>query len=167
MCQRPKRAFFISTVPSGNPHKQRLSSPIFAGICLNILKTRFFLLFFGLFTVCSYFQILSAPSSLMIIPQFSPKKKLFPKHGFHTNSPIHYCKQPPPTGIWQRVCPSAISHSSQTSPAQFRTDARFSSQHSSFLQFNQPLIIFTLLPAYKEPHFNFKTVNTCTVKNFL
>ena len=37
-CQRPKRAFFISTVPSETPHKYWLSSLIFAGICLNILK---------------------------------------------------------------------------------------------------------------------------------
>ena len=38
VCQRPKRAFFISTVPSETPHKYWLSSLIFAGICLNILK---------------------------------------------------------------------------------------------------------------------------------
>ena len=37
-CQRPKRAFFISTVPSETPHKHWLPSLIFAGICLNILK---------------------------------------------------------------------------------------------------------------------------------
>ena len=36
-CQRPKRAFSISTVPSKTPHKHWLSSPVFAGICLNIL----------------------------------------------------------------------------------------------------------------------------------
>ena len=38
VCQRPKRALFISTVPSETPHKHWLSSLIFAGICLNILK---------------------------------------------------------------------------------------------------------------------------------
>ena len=38
VCQRPKRAFLISTVPSETPHKYWLSSLIFAGICLNILK---------------------------------------------------------------------------------------------------------------------------------
>ena len=37
VCQRPKRAFSISTVPSKTPHKHWLSSPVFAGICLNIL----------------------------------------------------------------------------------------------------------------------------------
>ena len=36
-CQRPKRAFSISTVPSKTPHKHWLSSPVFAGICLNFL----------------------------------------------------------------------------------------------------------------------------------
>ena len=38
VCQRPKRAFLISTVPSETPHKHWLSSLIFAGIYLNILK---------------------------------------------------------------------------------------------------------------------------------
>ena len=38
VCQRPKRAFFISTVPSETLHKYWLSSIIFAGIYLNILK---------------------------------------------------------------------------------------------------------------------------------
>ena len=36
-CQCPKRAYFISTVLSGNPHKHWLSSPSFASILLNIL----------------------------------------------------------------------------------------------------------------------------------
>ncbi len=42
------RASLISTVPSGNPHKYWLPSLIFAGICLTILKTRFFRSFFGM-----------------------------------------------------------------------------------------------------------------------
>ena len=42
------RASLISTVPSGNPHKYWLPGLIFAGICLTILKTRFFRSFFGM-----------------------------------------------------------------------------------------------------------------------
>ena len=55
LCQRPKRAFFISTVPSETPHKHWLSSPVFAGIYLNILIITVFRKFFGIFTLCSYF----------------------------------------------------------------------------------------------------------------
>ena len=54
-CQRPKRASFISTVPSGTPRKHWLSSSIFAGICLNFLIITVFREFFGMFTLCSYF----------------------------------------------------------------------------------------------------------------
>ncbi len=53
--QRPKRASSISTATSGNPHKHWLSRLVFAGICLNILKTAVFWKFFGMFTFCSYF----------------------------------------------------------------------------------------------------------------
>ena len=56
-CQRPKRAFSISTVPSGTPHKHWLSSPVFAGICLNFLIISIFRKFFGMFTICSYFSL--------------------------------------------------------------------------------------------------------------
>ena len=55
-CQRPKRAFLISTVPSETPHKYWLPSLIFAGICLNLLITTVFQEFFGMFTICSYFS---------------------------------------------------------------------------------------------------------------
>ena len=54
--QRPKRASSISTATSGNPHKHWLSRLVFAGICLNILKTAVFWKFFGMFTLCSYFS---------------------------------------------------------------------------------------------------------------
>ena len=54
-CQRPKRALSISTVPSETPHKHWLSSPVFAGIYLNILIITVFRKFFGIFTLCSYF----------------------------------------------------------------------------------------------------------------
>ena len=56
--QRPKRASSISTAPSGTPHKHWLSSLIFAGICLNILKSAVFWKFSGMFTLCSYFQLI-------------------------------------------------------------------------------------------------------------
>ena len=56
LCQRPKRAFLISTVPSETPHKYWLPSLIFAGICLNLLITTVFQEFFGMFTLCSYFS---------------------------------------------------------------------------------------------------------------
>ena len=42
LCQRPQRASLISTVPSHTPHKYWLFRLIFAGICLNILKSSFF-----------------------------------------------------------------------------------------------------------------------------
>ena len=42
VCQRPQRAFFISTVPSQPPHKCWLFRLIFASICLNILKVSSF-----------------------------------------------------------------------------------------------------------------------------
>ena len=54
VCQRPKRAFIISTVPAENPHKHWLCGLIFAGICLNILISKLFQPFFGMFTICSY-----------------------------------------------------------------------------------------------------------------
>ena len=57
LCQRPKRASSISTVPAGNPHKHWLCGLIFAGICLNILITSAFRSFFGMFTICSYFPL--------------------------------------------------------------------------------------------------------------
>ena len=44
LCQRPERAFFISTVPSQNPHKHWLCRLIFA-----------------VFTVYSYFQLIFQP----------------------------------------------------------------------------------------------------------
>ena len=58
MCQRPKRATSISTVPSQNPHKYWLCRLSFAGNCLNILKPSVFCSFFGMFTICSYFQLI-------------------------------------------------------------------------------------------------------------
>ena len=81
MCQCPKRATLISTVPSENPCKHWLSSLIFAGICQNILITSVFPPFFGLFTICSY---LSLPSLLSIKKNYTSlptKIKAF----FHTN----------------------------------------------------------------------------------
>ncbi len=54
MCQRPERAFFISTVPSQSPHKYWLCRLIFAGIYLKILKSSIFGSFSGMFTICSY-----------------------------------------------------------------------------------------------------------------
>ena len=67
MCQCPQRAIFISTVPSGNPHKHWLSSLIFAGICLNILNSTVFPSFSGLFIICSYLAILFFPRPLQIL----------------------------------------------------------------------------------------------------
>ena len=58
MCQCPKRAYLISTVPSGNPYKHWLSRLIFAGICQNILITSVFHPFLVLFTICSYLSLL-------------------------------------------------------------------------------------------------------------
>ena len=72
MCQCPKRAILISTVPSENPCKHWLSSLIFAGICQNILISSVFPPFFGLFTICSY---LSLPSLL-----FNQKKLYLTPH---------------------------------------------------------------------------------------
>ena len=68
-CQCPKRAFLISTVPSGNPCKYWLPSLIFTGICQTILKTAVFLQFFGLFIICSYFTVPLAPLHVPIIRQ--------------------------------------------------------------------------------------------------
>ena len=67
----PQRASFISTVPSGNPHKHWAPGPVFAGICLNILKTTVFEGFSVLFTICSY---LHAPC-LPLLYFTSPAKK--------------------------------------------------------------------------------------------
>ena len=64
VCQRPERAYFISTVPSKTPWKHWLSSLIFAGICQTILKTAVFCWFFGMFIICSYLEL--------IFCQFSP-----------------------------------------------------------------------------------------------
>ena len=61
VCQRPERASFISTLPSRSPHKHWLCRLIFAGICLKILKSSIFCSFFGMFTVCSYFQLIFQP----------------------------------------------------------------------------------------------------------
>ena len=77
MCQRPKRAFFISTIPSETPHKYWLSSLIFAGICLNILKYRDFRPFFGMFTVCSYFRPISSTLHIGIILDINEKLNPF------------------------------------------------------------------------------------------
>ena len=52
-CQRPKRALFIYTVPSGNPYKHWLYRLIFASICLIILKISFSPSFFGIVTFWS------------------------------------------------------------------------------------------------------------------
>ena len=81
LCQCPKRATLISTVPSENPCKHWLSSLIFAGICRNILTTSIFHPFLGLFTICSY---LSLPSLLFNQKNYTSlptKIKAF----FHTN----------------------------------------------------------------------------------
>ena len=78
MCQCPKRAFLISTVPSGNPCKHWLSSLIFAGICQTILKTVVFLQFFGLFIICSYFSVLISSFHTPIILQSPRNENPFP-----------------------------------------------------------------------------------------
>ena len=67
VCQRPKRASLISTVPSGTPYKYWLSGPIFAGICLNILIITVSPTFFGMFTICSYFQVISRHSQTKLL----------------------------------------------------------------------------------------------------
>ena len=61
LCQRPQRASLISTVPSHTPHKYWLFRLIFAGICLNILKSSFFRLFSGMFIICSYLGLFFCP----------------------------------------------------------------------------------------------------------
>ena len=89
MCQRPKRAFLISTVPSETPHKHWLSSLIFAGICLNILKYRGFRPFFGMFTVCSYFHAISSTIYMDIILDIN--KKLNPFLSFFPHCIANVC----------------------------------------------------------------------------
>ena len=49
------RAFSISTLPSGNALKWSICRLDFAGNCLTISKSAYFLLFLCLFTLCSYF----------------------------------------------------------------------------------------------------------------
>ena len=49
------RAFSVSTVPSWNPLKRRLSEPFFGGIYQKILINTRFCVIFGLFILCSYF----------------------------------------------------------------------------------------------------------------
>ena len=63
-CQCPRRAFLISTVPSGNPHKYGAPRLIFACICPNILKTTVFQDIFVLFIICSYFHWIFSPCLL-------------------------------------------------------------------------------------------------------
>ena len=64
LCQCPRRAFLISTVPSGNPHKYGAPRLIFACICPNILKTTVFQDIFVLFIICSYFHWIFSPCLL-------------------------------------------------------------------------------------------------------
>lgn len=66
-CQCPQRAIFISTVPSGNPHKHWLPSLIFACICLNILNSAGFSSFSCLFIICSYLADPFFPRPLQIL----------------------------------------------------------------------------------------------------
>ena len=56
LCQCPSGLSFISTASFWNPQKQSIFQAFFAGIYLKILKTRFFRLYFVLFTICSYFN---------------------------------------------------------------------------------------------------------------
>ena len=56
-CQRPKRAFLISTVLSQEPHKHWLCRLFFACNYLNILKQTVLRPFSGMFTVRSYFSL--------------------------------------------------------------------------------------------------------------
>ena len=72
VCQCPRRAILISTVPSGSPHKYWLSSPIFAGICLNILKSSVFSPFLVLFTICSYLDAFYTSSDTVNIILYLP-----------------------------------------------------------------------------------------------
>ena len=46
-------ATFISTLGSGNPHKQRLCEAVFAEVFQNILKMKVFHAIFAKFTICS------------------------------------------------------------------------------------------------------------------
>ena len=94
LCQRPKRAFLISTVPSETPHKHWLSSLIFAGICLNILKHRGFRPFFGMFTVFSYFHAISSTIYMDIILDIN--KKLNPFLSFFPHCIANVCLLLPP-----------------------------------------------------------------------
>ena len=71
-CQCPRRALLISTVPPGNPHKYWLSSLIFAGICLNILKSSVFSPFLVLFTICSYLDAFYTSSDTVNIILYLP-----------------------------------------------------------------------------------------------
>ena len=80
-CQCPKRADFISTVPSGNPYKHWLSRLSFAGICQNILITSIFHPFLVLFTICSYLSLLTLLFDQKNYTLFPTKIKAF----FHTN----------------------------------------------------------------------------------
>ena len=89
VCQRPKRAFLISTVPSETPHKHWISSLIFAGIYLNILKQRGFRPFFGMFTVCSYFHAISSTIHMDIILDIN--KKLNPFLSFFPHCIANVC----------------------------------------------------------------------------
>ena len=72
VCQCPRRALLISTVPPGNPHKYWLSSLIFAGICLNILKSSVFSPFLVLFTICSYLDAFYTSSDTVNIILYLP-----------------------------------------------------------------------------------------------
>ena len=55
------RAFSISTLPSGNALKWSICRLDFAGNCLTISKSAYFLLFLCLFTLCSYFFVIFRP----------------------------------------------------------------------------------------------------------
>ena len=77
-CQRPKRALFISTVPSETSHKYWLSRLIFAGICLKILIKGSFYSFSGMFIFCSYFRAGFSFSALIIISCFPLISNCFP-----------------------------------------------------------------------------------------
>ena len=78
VCQRPKRALFISTVPSETSHKYWLSRLIFAGICLKILIKGSFYSFSGMFIFCSYFRAGFSFSALIIISCFPLISNCFP-----------------------------------------------------------------------------------------
>ena len=74
-CQCPQRAFSISTATSRKPHKHWLSRPFLAGICLNILKSGIFLIFSGMFTICSYLTSFQ-PSTLILYFIFLIRKSI-------------------------------------------------------------------------------------------